>query len=256
MSFIIHRILASRQDATIVIDGASQPLVVEADSAVQWVVSGVAADETVEVMIAGTRVSELGPFTFSRSESGSVLVRGASGFGGVFSYTLEIYQIAGALSSAKAVARSATATLEIVPGLELGRRGQNILVTYDPGSNLLLVDQHHTRFVSGDPILFEFYLPAKLFADAWLPSIVFAGANDATPAGRYGPFASLSVVDGANVVGAGDGALRRFLVASGQSGLKGAFNYQVLVRSAGGTQVVSSPDPVLDNDGEVVCPGC
>lgn len=253
MSFTIHQIPARRQGSVVTL--AEPEVTIAADSAVQWTISGLAEDEVAEVLIQGNRVSELGPFTFSRAGGGSIWVRGSSGFAGDFTYVLSVFKVAGGPATAKAVASSAPARITIAAGPAIGRLGQNILVTFDAVADVLLVDQLNTRFVSGDPVVFEFHLPANLFADAWMPSLIFQDAPPA-PVRGFGPFTSLSVLDGANVVGESDGTLRRFLVATGESGLVGTFHYQVLVRSISGFQVVSSSDPVLDNDGEVVCPGC
>lgn len=253
MSFPIHQISVSRYGSELQI---SQPMVVlPPHAAIQWIVTGVQNDETVELMARAANLAELGPFTFSRRGQGMVSARGSSGEVGEFEYWLAIYKVGVDRASTVEVARSAVGKLLVND--RRPRSGQTILVEYD---NLgpeprLIVDQLDTRIIAGDPVIFEFYLPKDVFDQSWVPSLIFPGTSD-LPNRGCGPFAALSVVDGPRARNEGDGLIRRYLVATGSSGLIGSFGYLAVVRSADGGQVLSSPDPVIDNDGEVICPGC
>lgn len=251
MSFPIYQISVTRNGGVLTI--ADPPASVPPDAALQWIVTGVQRDETVEVLAKGSASGDLGPFTFTRRGQGVVWARGSSGQSGAFEYSLAIYKLGSDRSGSSKVAESGPASVEVrSSGV---RAGQTILVEYDALLDQLVVDQRFTRLVNGDPLVFEFLLPQDLFAGTWIPSIFFpqvAGNRG------YGPFSTLSVIDGPKAKDDPDGSrlIRRFLVATGASGLIGQYQYQAIVHSADGQQLVSSPDPVIDNDGEVICPGC
>ena len=251
MSFPIYQISVTRNGGVLSI--ADPPASIPPDAVLQWIVTGVQRDEVVEVLAQGPAAGDLGPFTFSRRGQGVVWARGHSGRTGDFEYSLAIFRLGTDRGSSSKVAESGWATLRV--SHEGVRSGQTILVEYDELLAQLVVDQRYTRVVNGDPLLFEFRLPKDLFDGTWIPSIFFGGVS----ANRgYGPFSTLSVVDGPRAKGGPDeeGLIRRFLVATGASGLVGQYQYQAVVHSANGQELVSSPDPVIDNDGEVICPGC
>lgn len=254
MSFPIYRIAVARYGTELVIPESDRVLALPPGAAVHWSVAGVESGETVELLANSSNPAELGPFTFSRRGSSSVSARGSSGIRGLFEYSLVVYRLGAEGSAPLPVARSGTGSLR-VDSLR-PRSGQAILVGYDrlPAPRLV-VDQLETRIVPGDPLVFEFHLPKDLFPQAWIPSIYFPGTA-ALPNPGYGPFAALSLVDGVRTESDRDGLIRRYLVATGSSGLVGKFKYLAVVHSADGGQLVSSHDPAIDNDGEVICPGC
>lgn len=252
MSFPIYQISVSRNGNELVISDPVATL--PADAAVQWIVTGVQRDETVLMLAEASSSDLLSPFTFSRRSQGIVWARGNAGLGGIFEYSLVVYKLGRDRSSSEQAARSGKAAL--VVNASSRRNGQTILVGYNPLDNTLVVDQLATHLVNGDPLLFEFFLPKDLFGGAWVPSLFFIDTADSLNSG-YGPFSTLSVVEGPLLTSEGDGTMvRRFLMATGTSGRVGSFQYQAVVHSVDGKQIVSSPDPVIDNDGEVVCPGC
>lgn len=254
MSFPIYQISVARHGQILTI---AQPyLEIPPDAAVQWMVTGVQNDEVVEILVDAENPGELGPFTFTRRSQNVVWARGDSGTGGTFAYKVVLYKLGLNRADIKPVASSTEATLVVeAPHGPERRSGQTVLIEYDAGLNTLLVDQPAIRIVSGDPVIFEFFLPKDLFKATWIPSLYFPGLALAPNRG-YGPFSSLSVADGSRASSLGEGLIRRFLICTGASGLVGRFNYQAMVHSIEGGPIVSSPDPVIDNDGEVVCPGC
>jgi hypothetical protein len=251
MSFPIYQISVTRNGGVLTI--ADPPQSIPPDAVLQWIVTGVQRDEVVEVLAKGPPAGDLGPFTFSRRSQGVIWARGHSGYSGDFEYSLSIFKLGTDRSSSEKVAESGWSTLRVEnAGL---RAGETILVEYDELLDQLVVDQRYTRMINGDPLLFEFRLPKDLFNGTWIPSIFFPAVASSR---GYGPFSSLSVVDGPRFKAGGDEEklIRRFLVATGASGLLGQFQYQAVIHSADGGELVSSPDPVIDNDGEVICPGC
>lgn len=264
MSFKIVQVGVARFGQQLTI--AAPDLEVEAGDAIQWLVTGVGRSETLVLLASSsTDPGELGPFTFSRADRGVLSAHGTSGLTGTFDYCLAVLGAGGEGEEPRVVAQSPRAALTVrSPGSAVtGRSGQVVLVTYRPNEagGALEVEPSSARLIDGDPLLFEFRLPKHLFGhQAWVPTILFdqrAGSKERS----YGPFASLSVIAGpqSGEPAAGQSAeplCRRYLIAAGSSGTIGSFHYRAVARAADGSQLVSSPDPVVDNDGEIVCPGC
>ena len=199
-----------------------------------------------------------GPFTqltlFHGGDDGPFRIC-ASGFGGDTSrvtYRAELWSGAAELDLVK-VSNYASLTFDPSPNLSAGSQQVTVslaLRSPHPEPHLvpeLEVSPQNVSIVPGEPVVWNFALPLNLLEEAWYPEVVFTN-----PGRPYGPFETMSIL----VEPAGtDPILRRVkLIGTGHRGEPGIFSYICRVQGAAGLLAVSSDDPTVDDDGELMTP--
>ncbi len=155
----------------------------------------------------------------------------------------------------RAVKRSNRGRITLTPANRMGTfaAGKRIKVTVraelaGSGSNksirlplTLALDPPNLSIQPGDTAVFEFNIAPDFFGqDArWIPEVAFPGDQPI-----LGPFKNVtSFLD-----------VPAQVVLSGDSGQRGSFGYLVRIRTVDGLMALSSEDPAIDNDGELVGP--
>lgn len=155
----------------------------------------------------------------------------------------------------RAVNRSNRASVTLTPANRQGtfEAGKRIRVTVraelaGSGSNksirlplTLALDPPNLSIMPGETAVFDFNISADFFGQnvRWIPEVAFPGNQPI-----LGPFENVtSFLDAPAQV-----------VLSGDSGQRGSFGYLVRIRTVDGLMALSSDDPAIDNDGELVGP--
>lgn len=247
MPFKVNQIFVERHGDVLTL---SQPtLEIDAGEVVQWIFAGVQRDETPTLLVDGAGSGMLGPFTCLRRSQEMVVAKGFSGQAGTFSYRAALVKPAADLASAPHLAVG-QGTLAVRPAA--APTGQVIRVQLLNGTLEISPKTPACPLMAGDSMIWQFEVPTSA-GSSWVPSIYFVDGENHRRS--FGPFASLTAIDGPLPADPGEAVVRRFVVGTSLIGGGGSFSYLAVIRTADGTEYGTSPDPVLDTDGDPVCVG-